>query len=432
MKKITTVFLCFFITLFGILNKAEANPVQIDIFGPSQFVVNIAMAEYQGSAPAAANVEKYIKENLSFLPFVKLVDPASILGGTKLDAINGPTLDYKRFQLAGADMLITAGWFKKGGERPYVELRTFEVMTGKLIFGNAYYDVEPSKAGEIADRFCSDLMKAMTGRGEFFRSTLAFAKSRDKKNKDIWAVRPTGRDLRQLSKLPGLAMSPSWSPDGRYVVFTHIDDRTHALGVWDKKTRQVQRIKFPGNTVIGPAFLPDNRVAVSLSMGRNPSIYLLSHLFKKETLLEDSHFIDVSPSFDATGKIMAYCSSRLGSPQIFVKNLGGGGSKRVSTGGYNTDPSISPDGTLVAYAKMTDAGHRIFVYDMVTNTERQVSFGPGNDEEPSFAGDSYFLAFSSTRGGVKQIYLVTRQGGDVRKVPTGSGDASFPAWGLTD
>ena len=98
-------------------------------------------------------------------------------------------------------------------------------------------------------------------------------------------------------------------------------------------------------------------------------------------------------------------------------------------GGYNTEPSISPDGTLVAFTRLTDQGHRIFVQDLMTGQERQVSFGPGRDEHPSFAPDSYFLAFTSDRSGQKQIYLTTRHGGDPKKVPTGAGDATFPRWG---
>ena len=67
--------------------------------------------------------------------------------------------------------------------------------------------------------------------------------------------------------------------------------------------------------------------------------------------------------------------------------------------------------------------------DLTTGTEQQISFGPGNDVLPSFAPDSYFIAFTSNRSGPNQIYLTTRHGGDAKKVPTGSGDASFPRWG---
>ena len=197
-------------------------------------------------------------------------------------------------------------------------------------------------------------------------------------------------------------------------------------------TQQTQRVKFPGNTIIGPAFLPDNRVAVSLAMQGYPNIYLLDRSFKRDRVLESSGGIDVSPSFDATGTKMAFTSSRLGNPHIFMKDLRSGQVSRISQDGkYNTDPSISPDGTLVAYARMVGNGqHRIFVHDLLTGMERQVTFGPGSDEQPAFAPDSYFIAFMSTRSGQPQIYLTTRHGGDAKRVPTGGGDARFPAWGI--
>ncbi len=66
---------------------------------------------------------------------------------------------------------------------------------------------------------------------------------------------------------------------------------------------------------------------------------------------------------------------------------------------------------------------------MVTGKEQQITFGPGSDEEPAFAPDSYFIAFMSTRNGGKKLFLTTRNGGNAALLPTGSGDASFPAWG---
>ncbi len=103
----------------------------------------------------------------------------------------------------------------------------------------------------------------------------------------------------------------------------------------------------------------------------------------------------------------------------------------MSQGGtYNTEANLSPDGTLVVFSRMTEYGQRIFVQDMLTGIERQITFGPGSDEQPSFCADSYFIAFSSTRGGGHHIYLTTRHGGDAKQVPTGGGNAFFPRWGM--
>ncbi len=410
--------------------------MQIDIYGPGQNIVNLAMATplTAPSSPATdlgPALHAAIEGNLSFLPFMRLTDNRAILGGTVLAGYQPPNVDFKRFQLAGADLVITAGWPSGDDEGEAVELRLYETYSGSFVFGNKYSGVTEENVQNVADRFCADFMKALTGNGDFFLSTLAFVKDGQQQHqRDVWLTKPTGKDLRKITAMPGTAMSPSWSPDGRFVVFTHLDDRSHGLGVWDRQTNQVQRIRFPGNTVIGPVFMPDNKVAVSLSGDKYSDIYLLNRSFQKERPLEESPYINVSPSFNAEGNKMAFTSNRFGGPQIFLKDLQSGKSERVSKQGtYNTEPSLSPDGTLVAFSRLTDHGHRIFVQDLVTGIERQVTFGPGSDEQPSFAPDSYFLAFTSNRSGQKQIYLMTRHGGDAKLVPTGGGNASFPRWG---
>ena len=285
-------------------------------------------------------------------------------------------------------------------------MRAFETSTGQRLFGKEYPNVHSGDLPEVADRFCADLLEMLVGNGSFFRSTLCFVRKSGTLNAQVCTVKPTGRNLRQITNLPGEAMSPCWSPDARFIVFTLIDHKSHSLGVWDAGSGRVQRIRFPGDVVIGPSFLPDNTVAVALSNGKYPS-------------------------FDSSGSRMAFTSSRQGGPQIFMKDLRSGSITRVSqAGGYNTEANISPDGTLVAYSRLTSYGQRIFVQDMATGQETQVSFGPGSDEQPSFCADSYFIAFSSTRGGGHGIYLTTRHGGEAKRVPAGS-SAFFPRWGLT-
>ena len=419
-----------------LLASVAMAATQIDIYGPGQNLVNLAMATPLSNGKAAtvmgAELDKAIQHNLSFLPFMRLTSPQAVLGGALLAGHKPPNIDFKRFQLAGADLLVTAGWPSGDADGAAVELTLLETSSGQAMFSNSYPQVTKDRLWIVADQFCADLMKALTGNGDFFKSTLAFIKTGSEQyRKDVWMGRPTGRDIRQVTNISGTALSPAWSRDGRFLVFTHIDKQSHSLGVWDREGNRLQRIRFPGNMVIAPSFTPDNRVAVSLATTNNPDIYLLDYRFQKERPLETGSSINIAPTFDQTGNLMAFCSSRLGGPQIFVKDLRNGTTTRVSRqGNYNTEPFISPDGTLVAFSRLTDSGHRIFVYDMLTGFERQVSFGPGSDEQPSFAPDSYFLAYSSTRQGGRQIYLTTRHGGEAKRVPTGGGEASFPRWGM--
>lgn len=429
LRSIKQIFLALMLVAVFVPAAFSADPAQTVWVTNPQMRARIAVAPPVGQAGPAAAVDRYIHENLSFLPFAVVVDPRSVPGGAAQNVVTGPELDLRRFQLAGAHMLITTGWGSDGG-KPKAEIRVFDVTTGKFVFGNVYRNVDNNSAADIADSFCADFMKALTGSGDFFRSTLAFVKSGGTAKKDIWAVKPTGRGLRRLTNMAGDALSPSWSRDGRFVIFSHVDVRTHGLGVWDAQTGQVQRIRFPGNTVIGPCFMPDNKVAVSLSTGKNPGIFLLDHRFRRESTIENSASIDVSPSVDASGTRMAFVSSRMGNPHIFLKDLRTGQVRRVTYDGkYNTEPSISPDGTLITFSRMVNGKHRVFVHDLMRQTETQLTFGPGSDEQPAFAADNYFIAFTSTRSGKKQLYLTTRNGGEPRLIPTGEGDASFAAWG---
>lgn len=404
----------------------RAEPVTVQIVGAGDSLTRVLLATPSGDGGRAAALQKAITDNMSILPFVALVNPSGIPGGASVSSPSGEGVDFSRFVMAQVQLLITSHWLS-GSQ---VELRCFGTGGGNFIFGNRY-DVGGGEAGvhDVADRFCSDFLEAVIGRGDLFRSTLAFVKSDGPRKKDVWSVKVNGRSLSRLTNMKGEALSPCWSPDGGRIIFTHIDKRSHGLGVYNLGSKTAQRIKFAGNTVIGPAYMPDGRVAVSLSDGRNPSIFLLSQALQKQSKLEGSSAIDVSPSVDSTGSLMAFTSSRLGGPQVFLKDLRSGSTRRISqAGGYNTDPAISPDGTVVAFARQMSGGHRIFALDLVSGQEKQISFGPGSDEEPAFAPDGYFITFMSTRSGGRGLYLTTRNGGEAKRIPTGPGDAAFPAW----
>ncbi|WP_319759254.1 protein tolB [Maridesulfovibrio sp.] len=425
-------------------NVFAADTLTVDIYGPGQRKVNILLlppktvpsGKYENSKekdlplPAEAGTfSKDIAADLAFLPFLNIVPLTDILGGDPSRGVRPDDIDIKPLRLSKVDLALTTGWeIRPNGEKNLL-IRCIGTFNGRTILGKKYSMVTEDILPRIADRFSSHLMRILTGRDGFFESSIAFVRKQGK-NKEIYTVSPQGRNLRQISSLGGINLSPNWSPDGDKLVFTRLGSRQHLLCVWDRATGKIDQKSFPGNTVIGPDFLPDGNMAATLTMNGNSDIFLINGNYKPKKALAKSWAIEVSPDFDQTGQKMVFTSARFGNPHIFLLDMKSGVVTRVTTEGkYNTNPTISPDGRYVAFSRQTPLGHRIFVHDLKNGKERQLTFGPGNDEEPAFGPDGYFIAFSSSRSGKYKIYLTTRHGAPAMQVPTGNGVAKAPAWG---
>ncbi|WP_243361318.1 TolB family protein [Fundidesulfovibrio terrae] len=411
-------------------NALAQDTLAVEIQGPGQARMNIVQSKpfADGNMPADAQyLNELIRKNLAFMPFLKVMSDTDILGGATLPGPKAEQIDFKPFSLAKVDLLVTAVW-KPGKGLGDVELRAFEVYSQKLLLGKVYGSVTRDQLPEVADRFCMELMALLTGQGTIFKAKLAFVKPSGK-GKDIWMVGAMGRDLAQVTRYGdlGMAISPAWSWDGGRICFTLIGSTSHYLGISSGGKANVYTL--PSSTVISPHFMPNGTVAVALNIRGNTDIFTLDGSYKNTaTALVSDPSIDVSPSFDQSGNLMAFVSDRLGNPNVFIKDLSSGSVRRATKSGYNTNPSMSPDGKYVTYSKQAGGGHRIYVYELATDTEKQVSFGPGSDENPTFAPDSYFIAFSSSRAGGRKLYLTTRNGDGAVQIPTGDGEALMPAF----
>ncbi|MBN2140527.1 MAG: PD40 domain-containing protein [Desulfovibrionaceae bacterium] len=422
---------CLVLAGISFFGQARASgALTVDIHGPGQRTVNMVVLPQRAvdgrqAAPLAADLDRELRRDLSLLPFLRLMPVSELLGGDPSKGVEASDIDFKPLSLARADLVMTAGW--SGDE---VQVRVFETFGGRRVIGKAYAEVTAKTVPRVADRVCSLLLEALTGKKGFFESPIAFVRKTGS-GKEIYKVLPQGRDLEQVTRAGGYNLGPDWSKDGRYIVFSHLGDDRHTLGLWDGRSGEVSFKAFAGNTVISPAFASDGEIAVTLDLTGAPDIYLLDRRLEPVKPLVRSWAIDVSPSFDRAGRKMAFTSGRVGSPQIFLLEIETGLIQRVTfEGSYNTNPCLSPDGRYVVFSRSTNGGHRIFLHDLATGAERQLTFGPGSDEDPAFGPDGYFVAFSSSREGGYKIYLTTRHGDDPVRVDTGRGQAFAPAWGV--
>jgi dipeptidyl aminopeptidase/acylaminoacyl peptidase len=96
--------------------------------------------------------------------------------------------------------------------------------------------------------------------------------------------------------------------------------------------------------------------------------------------------------------------------------------------------AISPDErTLVYVVASTDLPRarrtaKLWMAAVDGTNARQITFGDGNESEPSFSPDGKLVAFVSTRDGSAQIYVLPIGGGEARKVTSISTGVSSPVW----
>ena len=110
-------------------------------------------------------------------------------------------------------------------------------------------------------------------------------------------------------------------------------------------------------------------------------------------------------------------------------NTSGRGLKKLTSGGYNTDPSWSPNSKVnkIAYVNVSGNQANIFTINPDGSGKKQLTTSSRRNENPSWSPDGHFIAFSSNRNATKDIYIMYANGENQRRLSKGGGK-SFPAW----
>ncbi len=347
---------------------------------------------------------------------------------------------FDRWRELNADGVVI-GTVQKTGSGVHVEVRLFNVRTKQQAFGREY-NGSAANPRLYAHTISDELHQQQRGLKGVARTKLTFDSDRDGERmsgtieqrsvKEIYIADYDGENQRRVTVDRKLNITPEWSPDARSIAYTSYRRGLPNIFIASiyAGTPPQELTSNAGNNFL-PAWSPDGtRVCFMSTRDGNPELYVVNKDGGGLRRLTNHAAIDTSPTWSPSGTEIAFTSDRSGSPQIYVVSADGlGGVRRITSEGYADRPTWSPAPyNEIAFAARTGPGFDIKVLELATGQVRQLTFGEGSNESPTYAGNGRHIAFMSTRGaGKSQIYTIGRDGKNLRQI-TRLGSNQQPNW----
>jgi TolB protein len=139
----------------------------------------------------------------------------------------------------------------------------------------------------------------------------------------------------------------------------------------------------------------------------------------------------ITPSVSPDGSKLAFTTFAKGNPSIFVFSLETGRQLMFynQTVSLNTTPNFTPDGKKILFASSANGYTNIFEADLDGSHMQRISNTRKIEAEPKVNPKTGAdIVFVSGRSGPEQIWKMSRDGSNLEMLTAGDGDASNPSW----
>ncbi len=265
---------------------------------------------------------------------------------------------------------------------------------------------------------------------------------------EVWESDYDGANPRQITRDNSYAVTPTYVPPKTgslpasflYVSYRYGQPRIVLSSIKTGQSKLLTSLK--GNQLMPVINRQRDSIAFICDVTGNPDLFIqhfdpqAGAYGKPRQIYTALHSTQSCPTFSPDGNHIAFASDKGGTARVYIMPIPAEGagmkdlapreiSKRARNG---TAPAWSPDGSKIAFCAQTQGVRQIWIYDLLKDTDWQLTSGPSHKENPSWAPDNFHLAYNTADTNKGELMIIDINNRTPVQISSGPNEKWYPNW----
>ena len=233
---------------------------------------------------------------------------------------------------------------------------------------------------------------------------------------------------------------PAWSPSGKFIYFS--SNRSGGINIWRGPVQgdgtvngPLQQVTTGAGQDVEVATSPDGKRLAFATLRQNADIWKLPVVPQTglprgspeaviSTTREDSR-----GAWSPDGKMMAFNSDRAGDMNIWQFSTADSIARQLTTGrGGDFQPNWSPDEKKIIFFSSRSGSPNVWEVEVASGALRPLTSNSGMNVNPFFSPDGTFIAYQSDQSGRLEVWLINADGSNPRQLTNVGVMGHFMRW----